>query len=596
MDWGLTRLVDQIVPRGEVHDEDTKRHGLFAMLLTSNPRYKLTLLALGLVYGVLGLCAPLLQKWAMDELVAQDPDLARVVTLFFLSFLILTAASFSNLVVRMVGAREGVRLVKQLSFWVYQQALSLRSEENVNQTVGETVALLASHMQMVLFFMTDVFPAIFVSLLPLLIVPFWLTYFFGTNPVIVCIVILFFLFVCGLLAIRSSSLFQQYKRYEAGRLGVINEWIQNIRALKALGWVPSFERKIERFGDLELRQRYRMVLNVGVMNSLSGITPYFLSIAGVVSLLYFKEGFSAGDVFGVLWVLGAFLISPLRITPWIVVIGLDAATSLRRIEEYLQKPYQPLSTGESEPAPTGDLVVKGLSLSYGDRKVLDGIDISFAEGAFVAIVGPIGAGKSQLLMSLMGETPCQMAAIQLGQRDLDKDQLRGLGLFGYVPQEPFAMSGALWENVLFEYGSELVDRKGVAASLARVAFEADLRNMPNGIDTELGERGVNLSGGQKQRLSLSRADYLDRPFLLMDDTLSALDEDTERFVSEELLLAKWRHKTRVLVTHRLSVLPAADHVIFMDRGRVLCQGSYDAVKDNRRFQEFVAKTTESQDD
>ena len=124
------------------------------------------LLFIGLVYGVLGLLAPLLQKWAIDGLVADQPDFQRVTALFFLSFLILGVASLLNLLVRMLGAREGVRLVKEISYWVYHQALSLRAEENVKQTLGETVALLASHIQMVLFFMTDVFPALFVSLLP----------------------------------------------------------------------------------------------------------------------------------------------------------------------------------------------------------------------------------------------------------------------------------------------------------------------------------------------------------------------------------------------------------------------------------------------
>ena len=585
----LTAIVDKVFPNVSVGKRGVIRKNLFVGLLVSNPVFKLLLLLLGLVFGCLLLVAPVLQKFALDALVADNPDYADITFLFAISFLVICLASFLNIVIRMLGAREGVRLVRELSDWLYRQALSLKTEEQIKHTVGETVALLATHMQMVLFFMTDVFPAFFVSFLPLALTPFWVAYFFDLNPLIICGVIVLFLLLTGGLAIRSSALFQNYKELEAVRLGAINEWIQNIRAIKALNWLSSFEGRIENLGTRELNQRYKMVLNVGVMNSLSGITPYFLSIAGVVSLLYYKADFTAGDIFGIIWILGAFLIAPLRITPWIIVIALDAATSLRRVEAFLQAPSQSLPDNSKAPANPSDLVVQDLSLDYDGKQVLRGIDLNISQGSLVAIVGPIGSGKSQLLMSLLGETPCSFADISFGDKSLNKRTLRDSNIFGLVPQDPFAMSATLWENVLFEYADKpLADDSHIKRSLESTNYSPDLKNMPLGIHTELGERGVNLSGGQKQRLSLSRAHYLDRPVLLLDDTLSALDEDTEKFIFTKLLRNGWSKKTRILVTHRLSVLPEVDSIIFLDAGEILYQGSFATLKDEPRFQDFIA--------
>ena len=593
MENTLSRLVAWVFPKKPYRPHRDIDDRLFTHLLWANPLTKVSLLMLGLLLATVGLLAPLLQKQAIDGLVVPSPNPQEVMGLFVLSFVALGFAAALNLGIRTLGAREGVRMVRWLSEKLYLQSLRLESEKHTQQTLGETVALLASHIQMVLFFMTEVFPSVFVSLVPLVVVPFWLYIFFHLNPIIICIVMVVFCGVCGVLAVRASYLFQQYKGYEAVRLGAINEWVQNIRALKALNWLDAFESKIEALAQQELRQRYKMVLNVSTMNSLSGITPYFLAIAGVVSLMFFKgQDLSPGDVFGVLWILGAFLIGPLRIAPWVIVIALDAATSLRRMEAYLTLPKQelPKQDEEAREGPKGPCIkVRNLNLAYGDSQVLQSISFDIGPGSLVAIVGPVGSGKTQLLQSLLGESPCRWDELEVGGVEMTPYDCRMSKFFGLVPQEPFAMSATLQENILFEYHSlsEKPDAQGVTHSLDLAEYGPDLATMSEGIATELGERGINLSGGQKQRLSLGRAHYLDRPVILLDDTLSALDEDTEKRIVHRLLMGRWRHKTRILVTHRLGILPHVDAIIFMENGGIIRQGSFDELKKLTRFQEFI---------
>ena len=123
-------------------------------------------------------------------------------------------------------------------------------------------------------------------------------------------------------------------------------------------------------------------------------------------------------------------------------------------------------------------------------------------------------------------------------------------------------------------------------------FELKDEDIFHGLETEIGERGVNLSGGQKQRVSLARVQFLNTSILLLDDCLSALDVNTEEKLLDSLLKGAWKNKTRILVTHRLSVLKHVDRVLFMSQGKILQSGTYqELLKTNSQFRNFT-KTIE----
>ena len=114
--------------------------------------------------------------------------------------------------------------------------------------------------------------------------------------------------------------------------------------------------------------------------------------------------------------------------------------------------------------------------------------------------------------------------------------------------------------------------------------------VPHGLDTEIGERGVNLSGGQRQRIGLARSHFSGRPIVLLDDCLSAVDVDTERRLIDQLILGDWKNTSRLIATHRLSILPLCDEVLFLKDGAVEIRGTYDALlARSAAFREFVRR-------
>ena len=203
----------------------------------------------------------------------------------------------------------------------------------------------------------------------------------------------------------------------------------------------------------------------------------------------------------------------------------------------------------------------------------------------------MGAGKSLLLLSLLGETGASFSKYQIGANNalqMPLDQLRQF--FTFVPQEGFIMSASLRENVAFEYGihGAAID-EAILRSLEKCQFNMSLEKVEQGLDTEIGERGVNLSGGQKQRVSLARVDYYQAPIILLDDCLSAVDVDTENRLIEDLIKGAWKNQTRILVTHRLTVLEKSDRVLYLENGKIIAQGKFEELlATNAQFRVFAS--------
>ena len=191
---------------------------------------------------------------------------------------------------------------------------------------------------------------------------------------------------------------------------------------------------------------------------------------------------------------------------------------------------------------------------------LKGITLSIPIGKKCGIVGPVGCGKSTFLSALIGEVKKTSGAVSMN------------GSIGYCSQEPWILSESILENILFE---KPLDRYRLKEILNVCALDTDLQMFPDGLRTEIGEKGVNLSGGQKSRVALARAIYFNPDILLLDDPISALDPDVGRQVFQNAIKDYLDLKTVVLVTHQLHLLPELDYIIVMDKGVVVEQGTYD---------------------
>ncbi len=209
----------------------------------------------------------------------------------------------------------------------------------------------------------------------------------------------------------------------------------------------------------------------------------------------------------------------------------------------------------------------------GDEPALRGVDLVVRKGERIALVGPSGAGKSTLLNLLARFYDPTGGAILVDGQDLRKLRLADwLDRLAMVSQTPFLFQTTLAENI--RYGRPSATREEVEAAARAAQLDDFVAQLPDGLDTHVGEAGSRLSGGQLQRVTIARAILRDADILLLDEATSALDSESERKV-QEALENLMRGRTAFMIAHRLSTIRAADRIVVLDEGRIVEHGSHD---------------------
>jgi ATP-binding cassette subfamily B protein len=306
---------------------------------------------------------------------------------------------------------------------------------------------------------------------------------------------------------------------------------------------------------------------IGFLMGLGGVTVIWLGgrmvIAGAITL-------------GELVAFSVYLTMlnwPMIALGWVVNLIERGEASMGRIHAILDERPEiadeaPLATG----AIKGDVAFRGLSFAYGDGvPVLHDIELEVPAGHTVAIVGPTGCGKSTLVSLLPRLFDPPPGTVFVDGHDVRRLPLATLrGAIGFVPQESFLFSATVRENVALAEGSE--PRAEWAASVAQL--EKDVREFAHGFETTVGERGITLSGGQKQRTALARALATDPRILILDDSLSAVDTETEEQILQGLREVM-RQRTTFLVSHRISTVKQADLIVVLRDGKIVERGRHD---------------------
>ncbi|MFM2107119.1 MAG: hypothetical protein RLZZ513_187 [Pseudomonadota bacterium] len=274
--------------------------------------------------------------------------------------------------------------------------------------------------------------------------------------------------------------------------------------------------------------------------------------------------------------LGGRVLAPLAqlILQWRLVV--NARDSYRRMENFLNA-LPERQYGMSLPAPEGYLNVEQVTAGApgSPYPIIRGVNFSVAPGETVAMIGHSAAGKTTLARLLMGIWPSMSGKVRLDGNDMYAWNKAELGPYlGYLPQDVELFDGSIAENIA-RFGD--VDMDQVREAARQVGLDSMIEALPDSYDTLLGEDGARLSGGQRQRVALARAIYGWPKFVLLDEPNSSLDEAGEKSLLETLLELKRRGSTTIIITHRTSVLPAADKILILRDGQLAGFGPRDEV-------------------
>ncbi|SDL76982.1 ATP-binding cassette, subfamily B [Salinimicrobium catena] len=265
---------------------------------------------------------------------------------------------------------------------------------------------------------------------------------------------------------------------------------------------------------------------------------------------------------------------PVATVGWVTSIVQQAEASQKRINEFLKEIPQILNPTTKPEKVVGTVAFKNVTFTYEDTNItaLKNVSFEVEKGQTLAIIGKTGSGKSTIL-ELIG----RLYDVTEGEISIDGKDIRNINLkdlrdsIGYVPQDAFLFSDSIKNNIRFGKADATV--KEIIEAAKNAAVHRNIVGFSKGYDTVLGERGITLSGGQKQRVSIARAIIHDPQILLFDDSLSAVDTETEEEILGNLFKIS-RNKTTIIVSHRISSIKNADKIIILEGGKIVQQGTH----------------------
>ena len=359
----------------------------------------------------------------------------------------------------------------------------------------------------------------------------------------------------------------------------VQENLSGIRVIKAFAREDHESVQFNAVCDLYYKRSLRVARIQALFMPLLGL---IISL-GVIAILYLggqrviTEAITLGEFIAFMGYL-SLMTWPMISVGWVVHLYQRGAASHKRIEEIVNVKQQFKShsgNGDGEPITIApDISFRNVNLRYRDQgdDVLHNITVNINSGERIVIVGRTGSGKSSLVRLVAKLYEAQEGTILIGNRNIDDippHELRAM--IGYVDQTPFIFSDTIMENIRF--GKPDATDEEVYNAAFSACFDEDVTEFKDGYITLLGERGVTLSGGQQQRLILSRALLLDTPILILDDSLSAVDSDTEAEIIERMS-QRLTGRTTLIVTHRLAIAEQADSVIVLDEGEIVEHSSH----------------------
>lgn len=370
--------------------------------------------------------------------------------------------------------------------------------------------------------------------------------------------------------------------------GQLIQHVANFKYLKATGLVDQYGQKLEdTIYKVESSTR-----KIGMLNSITIAAREPLLIAIIAIVIYIQFTYFGGQM-------GAILITLLffyRALTFLVgmqqnwngfVTAIGSLENMTNFLRYLDSGREktgkiPFKTFEK------NIQLKDVAFSYGETSILKNINLEIPKNKSIAFVGESGSGKTTLVSLLAGLLPETAGKIQvdtLSLKEINKSTYQSR--IGYISQDPVIFNDTIFNNISFWANPSAQTVERVRKVVQEASLTPFIASLPNGLETELGNNGINLSGGQKQRISIARELYKDVDILILDEATSALDSQTEKEIQTNIDSLKGKY-TLIIIAHRLSTIKNVDKVYVMDQGEIIAEGSFEELtKRSEKFKKMV---------
>ena len=561
------------------------KYRIIFRFLKGNIRFFVGTLLFSILFTVCNGVIPQIVKYTADHILAPDGLQAGLnvrSALLLAAVLVAVSAVFSgvfNYLGKMCLAKGSENFLKAIRDNLYHHTQYLPCSWHVKHQTGEIIQRCTSDVEVIRNFVCRQLPEVFRICF---LIVLYLGIMFSMNVQVTLAGAAFFPVIIGYTSYfyyRIGKRFQDADEAEGALSSTVQENLTGVRVVRAFGRekyeIDRFDKKNNAYSDLWIHLGKLMSVYWASGDLLTNLQVLTVMVTGVV---FAVRGQITLGTFIALVSYNASLIWPVRSLGRIISDMSKAGVSMERVAYILmaEEEKDTEEAFEGKPDMTGDICFHNVSFGYSpEHMVLKNINFTIPSGSTFAILGTTGSGKSTLvhLLDRLYDLPEECGSITIGGTDIRKISRQYLREnMGMVLQEPFLFSRNIRENIGITREKLLDEEIRHAARIACV--DEAIQHFADGYDTIVGERGVTLSGGQKQRVAIARMLMKEAPILIFDDSLSAVDTETDNKIRKELK-KEMEKATVIMISHRITSLMQADCIIVMDKGEIQQMGTHE---------------------